>query len=258
MKIYIITDLEGPAGVERWNQTRIDDSPDKLRAMHMLTAEVNAAVEGIHDADRSAEIVVWDGHGSGGIMEAGLSRAARFLPQRDNTSMPGFDPSFDGLMFVGQHAMAGTPAAPLCHTYSSLAVEKYELNGCEIGEFGCRAALAGELNVPTIFISGDDKACIEAKALVPEIFSVETKIGTGIESAHHLDPACSCARIRQTAALAVRGSSKIKPLLIPGPHVLKIYLLPGARLDAWPTRGGKPLGPQTAEFSADSLRSLPI
>ncbi len=37
--------------------------------MVQLTKEVNACVDGILDATPQAEVVVWDGHGSGGIIE---------------------------------------------------------------------------------------------------------------------------------------------------------------------------------------------
>ena len=66
MKIYILTDLEGIAMVSRFSQTR-DEGPQKQIAMRLLTQEVNAAVDGILDVDADAEIVVWDGHGTGGI-----------------------------------------------------------------------------------------------------------------------------------------------------------------------------------------------
>ena len=66
MKIYILTDLEGVAMVSRFSQTR-EEGPQKQAAMKLLTHEVNAAVDGILDVDADAEIVVWDGHGTGGI-----------------------------------------------------------------------------------------------------------------------------------------------------------------------------------------------
>ena len=46
MKIYILTDLEGPAMVSRFNQTR-EEGPQKRTAMKLLTWEVNAAIDGI-------------------------------------------------------------------------------------------------------------------------------------------------------------------------------------------------------------------
>ena len=66
MKIYILTDLEGVAMVSRFSQTR-EEGPQKETAMRLLTQELNAAVDGILDVEADAEIVVWDGHGTGGI-----------------------------------------------------------------------------------------------------------------------------------------------------------------------------------------------
>jgi hypothetical protein len=69
MKAYVITDLEGAAMVSTWAETRDDhdDPAGKRRAMELLTGEVNAAVDGILAAAPGAEVVVWDGHGSGGV-----------------------------------------------------------------------------------------------------------------------------------------------------------------------------------------------
>ena len=67
LKIYILTDLEGVAMVSRFSQTREEGPQKQAPAMRLLTQEINAAVDGILDVDADAEIVVWDGHGTGGI-----------------------------------------------------------------------------------------------------------------------------------------------------------------------------------------------
>ena len=160
MKIYIMTDLEGPAMVSRWDQTRDyeDDPGRKRRAMRFLTREVNAAVDGIRETDPDAEVVVWDGHGSGGIDTTLFHRDAKLISRGPIQPPYHLDFSYDALFFVGQHAMAGTPQANLCHTYSSRTIEYYKINGQPVGEFGARALMAGTMDVPTVFISGDDKA----------------------------------------------------------------------------------------------------
>src|ERR1041385_2301860 len=194
MKIYIMTDLEGPAGVNRWIQTREGETPEKIAAMRLLTAEVNAAVEGIYEADPDADVMVYDGHGAGGLVfEELCPRVQVIMHGRDMRTPYGLDSTFDALFFVGQHAMAGTPNAPLCHSYSSRRIEYYKLNGHLIGEIGCLAAIAGAMGVPTVFLSGDDKACAEATALNPQMVTVATKQGLGIELALHL----SASRARQ-------------------------------------------------------------
>ena len=148
--------------ISRFNQTRDVTPEDKAISMKLLTREVNAAVDGILDVDPDAEVVVWDGHGSGGIDILEFHPRAKLIA-RGPIHPPYFmDESFDALFFVGQHAMAGTEAAPLCHTYSSKSIEYYKLNGIFVGEFGARAIMAGTLGVPTVFIAGDDKAVAEA------------------------------------------------------------------------------------------------
>lgn len=224
MKLYIITDLEGVAGVQRWEQTR-ERGPLNEQAMRLLTAEVNAAVDGILDTEPRADVVVWDGHGSGGIDVERLHSQARFIP-RGPIAPPYFlDEGFDALFFVGQHAMAGTPDAPLSHTYSSKAIEYYKLNGIPMGEFGCRAALAGSLGISSVFISGDDHAVAEARALVPNIYGAVVKEGRGIEMAIHLPPARARDLIREVAAEATRHVGDIPPLILEPPYLQEIRLL---------------------------------
>ncbi|MGH8793702.1 MAG: DUF993 family protein, partial [Stackebrandtia sp.] len=124
---------------------------------------------------------------------------------RDGRAHAKLDRSYDALLFVGQHAMAGTFHAPLAHTYSSRTIAYYRLNGVFIGEFGARAIIAGNAGVPTIYLSGDDKALLEAKMWVPEIHGAVTKLGRGLNKADHLSSEESCALIRRTAAEAGDG-----------------------------------------------------
>jgi len=225
MRAFVITDLEGVAGVQCWEQTR-ERGPKYEQAVRLLTAEVNAAVDGILDVVADADIVVWDGHGSGGIDVEHLHSAARLIARGPIAPPYSMEEGYDALFFVGQHAMAGTPNAPLSHTYSSRTVEYYRLNGIPMGEFGCRAALAGSLGIPTVFVSGDDKAVAEAKALVPGIYGATVKKGRGIELAIHLAPARARQVIRETAAAATRHRAEIPPFVLQPPYEQEIRLLP--------------------------------
>ena len=229
-----MTDLERPAGVNRWLQTREGETPEKAAAMRLLTAEVNAAVEGIHMSDPDADVIVCDGHGTGGLIFDDLYADAQVILHGSGMRIPyGLDPTFDALFFVGQHAMAGTPDAPLCHTYSSRRVEYYMLNSCHIGEIGCLAAIAGAMGVPTVFLSGDDKACAEATALNPQIVTVAVKQGLGIELALHLSATRARAAIRAGAARAVRLIPTIRPITIGPPYELEIRVREGCSLESY-------------------------
>ncbi len=210
MRIHIITDLEGAAMVFTFAQTRVaTGDPLKNQAMGFLTAEVNACVDGILDADPAAEVVVWDGHGSGGIDYASFTEKATLVAGRVPAPY-GLDETFDALFFVGQHAMAGTSNGPLAHTQSSQTIEYYKLNGQFIGEFHQRAYLAGTVyHVPAAFLSGDDKAVAEAQALVPELVGVITKWGLGWEAARSLAP----RRARRRAPISWRSGRRTSGLL---------------------------------------------
>jgi D-amino peptidase len=258
MKAYIVTDLEGVAGVQRWAQTR-EPGPQKEQAVRLLTAEVNAAVDGILDAVPYAEIVIWDGHGNGGLDVEQLHPAAHFIP-RGPISPPYFlDEGFDALYFVGQHAMAGTPGAPLSHTYSSRSIDYYMLNGIAMGEFGCRAALAGSFGVPTVFLSGDDKAVAEARVLIPALHGAAVKQGRGIEMAIHLSPQRARELIRQTSAEATRHIADIPPFAIDAPYEQEIRVLKNVDVSSYQRRpGAEQLDDRTFRLRSTNICDLLI
>jgi len=256
MKIYITTDLEGPAMVSRFDQTR-DSTPEaKAVAMELLTGEINAAVDGILDFDGDAEVIVWDGHGSGGIDVLKLHREAKLIARGPIRPPYFLDESYDAHMFVGQHAMAGTENAPLCHTYSSKTVEHYKINGIEMGEFGCRAAMAGAFGVPTVFIAGDDKAVAEAKALIPGIYGAAVKQGLGRELALHLSPAKARELVRRTAAEACAHIGDIAPFVLEPPYEQEIRVLEGVSVSGYIKRGAERIDERTVVKRSDNICDL--
>jgi D-amino peptidase len=258
MKIYVITDLEGVAGVQRWEQTR-EGGPQYEQAIRLLTGEVNAAVDGILDAAPDATVVVWDGHGSGGLDVERLHAKARFIPRGPIVAPYFLDEGFDAQFFVGQHAMAGTAGAPLSHTYSSRTIEYYKLNGIYVGEFGCRAALAGSLGIPSVFISGDDKAVAEARDLVPGIFGAAVKEGRSVEMAIHLSPESARQLIRETAAQAVQHVGDIAPFVLDPPYEQEIRVLRNVDTAYYARRpGAKRVDERTFVLRSDSLSDLLI
>lgn len=207
MDCFVLTDLEGVAGIDSFARTRSSDDEQKRPAMKQLAREVNACVRGIRDVDPDATVDVWDGHGSGGLHENDVEDAAYLGEGRPYFDLEGYD----AMLFVGQHAMAGTVDAPLRHTYSSRSVAHYNLNGTFVGEFGCRALVAGLQGVPTVFLSGDDKAAHEAEMFVPEIETVSTKRGTGEESAVHKDQQVAVEEVRAGTVRALERRDEIPP-----------------------------------------------
>ncbi len=80
------------------------------------------------------------------------------------------------------------PATHRAKTYRSPAVPR--------GEIGLNAAMAGHLGVPVVLLSGDDAACAEAAALIPEAVTVPVKEALGMAAAvtlHPRRPGTGCA-----------------------------------------------------------------
>lgn len=257
MKLFMITDLEGPALISRFSQTRDVTPEDKVRWMRLLTGEVNACIDGVLDFDPDAEVVVWDGHGSGGIIEEQFHRDAKLIARGPISAPYYLDESYDGLMFVGQHARAGTNGV-LCHTYSSKSVEYYKINGIELGEFGCRALMAGTMRVPTILCTGDDVAVEEARELVPNIAGAAVKQALGREMAIHLSHGAACDLIREAAHEACAKLDEIEPYFFEGPYTMEIRYLEGVSIQSSLEAGWEYVDPRTIRKTADDICELRV
>ncbi|MGI6610409.1 MAG: M55 family metallopeptidase [Limnochordia bacterium] len=256
MRFFVLTDLEGVAGVHSFSQTRKVELPQKEPGMRQLAREVNACVEGIRAVYPDAEVDVWDGHGSGGMFREDIV-AANFIP---HTERPYRDLSgYAAVLFVGQHAMVGTPFAPLCHTYSSLSVAYYRLNGMFVGEFGARAFMTGLQGVPVIFLAGDDKAAHEAQVLIPEIETAVVKWGKGFEAAESLTSEKACDCVRQGAERAVRRLSEIPPLTgIEAPFTLEIRYYEPVDPRRWQRPEVSIIDSRTVQITGQDLSTMPF
>jgi len=258
MKVYILTDLEGVAGVARWDQTG-RDAPGYPQAVRLMTEELRACVAGIQAAALGAEIWVWDAHGPGSIDVERFPRGAKLLNNGPVPTSGFMDATFDALFFLGQHAKAGTRNGNLAHSYSSQSIERLCINGIEMGEFGCRAAYAGTFGVPTVFVSGDDTMMAEARELVPGIYGAQVKVGLGPQVALHLAPEDARDLIRSVAEEATGHAGDVAPYTIPGPPYEQEIII-WARTDpaGYLSRGFEQTGARTFVKRADRLDALMI
>ena len=156
MRILIAADMEGISGVTNWDQVS-PEHPEYERFRRIMTAEVNAAIEGAY-AGGAQEVIVSDGHNlANNILVEELDRRARL---NNGTPAPfamveGVQNGVDGVLFIGYHARAGTRNAILDHTWSSKCVLNLWLNDLLVGETGLNAAVCGNLNTPVLLVSGD-------------------------------------------------------------------------------------------------------
>ncbi|HHW70255.1 MAG TPA: amino acid amidase, partial [Clostridiales bacterium] len=90
----------------------------------------------------------------------------------------GLDKTFDALIFIGYHSAGGTDTNPLAHTMST-NIDSITLNGEYVSEFLLHSYIAGQLNVPVVFVSGDSGLCDEVKKINRNITTVPVKKGIG-------------------------------------------------------------------------------
>lgn len=238
MKLFIMSDLEGVAGVMNGKDYLTHEGRYYETARSLLTDELNAAIQGFA-AGGFTEFLVADGHGAGAVNLSQLDPRARLIRGWGPAPYPfGLDASFDAMAYVGQHAKAGTPYSHLTHT-GWWSVRDQLLNGISIGEYGEGACCAGELNVPVIFASGEKAFCEEASALTPWVITAEvlqgTCAGSGDEltgeeyenfhvGAIHLHPKRACELIQRLASSAAdrfgQDKASFKPLKLQPPYQL--------------------------------------
>ena len=180
MKIMIVTDLEGVAGVLDFANWCSIESPYYDKAKKLLTLETNAAIEGFFAAG-ATEIRVVDGHGPGAIDPELLDERVELQRGAASPIWPfTLDSTFDAIAWVGQHAMSRTPYSHISHT-GTFDVFEATVNGLPVGEFGEFAFCAAELNVPVIFASGEEAFAREAAALAKGVVTVAVKRGCNSE-----------------------------------------------------------------------------
>lgn len=179
MKVFIMTDLEGVAGVVSSAEYlmpspenkygRTDGGRHYQHAIELATREVNAAVDGLLEGG-ATEVLVCDGHGPGGLNASLIHPEARIVTGRPLIDYR-LDESFDAIIMVGQHAMANTDGGHLAHS-GSFGRDAWILNGEVMGEIGLFMIRGSYYSVPMVMISGDVAACEEARQLVPSIDTV--------------------------------------------------------------------------------------
>jgi D-amino peptidase len=225
VKVYLMTDLEGVAGVWEWDYRENLDAlgvAEVQRMSRLLTAEVNAAVEGFLEGG-ATEVIVNDGHGWGCTLDIeAIHPAARVIHgQQRPCWLPLLDESVTATALVGAHAKAGTAGANLCHTMSSQTIRSYAVNGVVMGEIGFQALSAGYYGVPFAFLSGDHYACEETQALLPGLHTVAVKEGLSTRSACCLSPVEARRRVQEGARHSLAERTFAKPFDLGSPLVFR-------------------------------------
>ena len=223
MNVYIQTDIEGIAGFisheDRETQTQ-ENLLHRHRMYRLLTAEVNAAVL-VAKESGAKRILVNDSHGSGyNIFFEDLDECCEINHGRSAhypSWLPALDEGFDAMVLVGMHAMGGELNAITPHS-------KWEINNGEIymSEASMAAALAGDLNIPTIFISGDQVITGEVKEKIPGIETAVVKHAYGPNCCRSVQPTRACKMIFEGVKSGLDRLAEIQPYKPAGPFRLNL------------------------------------
>lgn len=228
MKIFIMTDMEGCAGMINHDDWVCPEGRYYEAGKRLLTAEVNAAVEGFlaafeknRQSDEPLYILVADGHGYGGINIEMLHERAHYQRGWVGPYPFGMDESFDAIAWVGQHPKAGTECGHICHT-GWFNVLDFTINNVSVGEFGQMVYMAQELGVTPIFASGCRAFTEEARALVDGISTAAVKEGLIPGSGEELD--CDGYRARNLAAVHMQPKQACKLICAEAKKALKRFM----------------------------------
>ena len=222
MKIYISADIEGITGVAHWDETE-KPKPDYKEFREQMTAEVSAACDGALQAG-AAEVWVKDAHGTArNLIGSRLPKQTHLI--RGWSSHPfsmvqELDESFHAMLMVGYHSRAGSDANPLAHTHSS-NIASLMINGNPASELQIHAYAAAYVNVPLVFVSGDEGICKEAKSLIPQITTLAVKRGVG-DATINMHPHLAVEKIFERVQSALQDDISKCRLPLPGNYAVEI------------------------------------
>jgi D-amino peptidase len=191
----------------------------------LLTAEVNAAIEGALEAGVQ-EVLVNDGHATArNLVLEEMHPTAEVLSgyPKPQYMVAGMAPGFDAAFFVGYHGSAGTQDAILPHTYAPpRIVYEVRLNGAVQSEGSLNGYFCGAFDCPVALFTGDSAAVSEMHTFCLEVEGVVVKDGYGAGAARSLQPTVACERIRTGARRAIERLATIAPMRPPAPAALEI------------------------------------
>ena len=211
MKVFVMVDIEGISGVYTREQV-LQEERRFSEGRRFMTADVNACVEGLHDAGVE-EIYVCDCHGTSfSLIWDELTPLADYYicGRKMGKRFVGIE-DCDAVILLGYHAMAGTEYATLEHSYNSRRIQNLIINGKPVGEIAFDAAIAGEYGKPVIMVSGDDKACEEAKEILPKVTTACVKRGISIFGAMLMPAEKAHKLIYEKSKEAVENYKNCKP-----------------------------------------------
>ena len=244
MRVHVISDMEGVAGIVKWEQVSGgDDLYEEGRRLY--THEINAAVRGARAAGAS-EIVVMDCHGAGkgwtfnSLIPDELDPGCEYVVQSEWTEYTELlEQGCDAALLVGMHARAGTRHGVMAHTISGRDYQNLSFNGTLVGETGINAALCGTWGCPVLLVTGDEATCAEARELLGAgLTTVAVKHGIGAHSARMTPPLRARELVEEGAKRALGDLKAVAPYDPGSPCEIRVEFKNTDEPDRLRTRAG--------------------
>ena len=254
MKAYIAVDMEGISGVVITEQL-LHGRLFYQEARRMLVNDTNAVITGALDGGAD-EVVVIDAHASGfNFLYEELHPDADYLMGGAHQERFPFLEDSDVMLLVGYHAMSGTANAVRDHTMSSASYQDVWINGLPAGEIMIDAAIAGAHGVPVGLVTGDDKACAEARQLLGDIETAQVKQALGRHAARMLSPQRARELLQARARCAVESARGFTPFLVSPPVTVRIRYNSTDLVDRiyFDGSGCIKLDPRTVEYRGEAV-----
>jgi D-amino peptidase len=140
----------------------------------------------------------------------------------------GLDASCAGLILQGFHSMEGAGHL-LSHTYEP-DFKAIHINGKLVGEIGMETAVAGDFGVPLVMVVADSAGTAEARALVPGVVTVDTKISRAPFGGECFALDDVLGRVRAAAIALAQQPPAARPWKL-GPAELVCAFKPGVYLE---------------------------
>ncbi|NOZ22783.1 MAG: M55 family metallopeptidase [Planctomycetes bacterium] len=253
-EVYILCDMEGITGAVSYQMDVFPNAPNYSKARRWLTDDLEAAMQGAHEAGAD-HFTVYDMHFHGAnVMADHLHLPCTII--RGKPLVSGMRRGIKGMFMIGLHAMAGTERGVLPHTYNH-EIERIELNGMAVGEIGIEAAAAGSYGIPLLLVVGDEEGCEEARTLLGPIETVAVKWLDDHRKVVLKSDEEARQEIFDAAQRAVARTSKQKPLRISGRCELRIACKDASFRDKLHEKcGGEPEGSDSLILQGPDMRTV--
>jgi D-amino peptidase len=255
VKVLISADGEGISGITSSDEL-VKGKAEYERFRHLMTADVNAAVEGAAAAG-ATDIVVNDSHwGMNNILPEELDPRADLVRgfHKPLCMMHGVDDDIDTVLCVGYHAMVGHSDGVANETMIGREMIEIRMNGRPVGELDINATIAAHFGKSISLVTGDDAFVAEAKATLGDVESSVTKYAVDRWTARCVGLDRSRASIRDAAERAVRraATGDFKPLKVKTPITYEVeFTSTSEALMGALVPGAERVNPRTVTFKAD-------